>query len=176
METIWFLFGLSGAGKNYVGDLLASKTGWPVYHADRDLSPEMRLALAQKQPFTNAMRDDYFARLPALIRQHQQAGLPLIVTQGAYKQRHRDVLQQHLPHIRFIWVDAPPEMILQRLDNRRQGIGFDSAAALLRDFEPPPEGSCVVVHNDGDSNRILEQLQLQMTTVNGRLTATPQLI
>lgn len=176
MDIIWFLFGLSGAGKNYVGDLLSKQTGWPVYHADQDLTEEMRLALAQTRPFTDAMRDDYFASLPALIRQHQQRGLPLIVTQGAYKKRHREYLQQHLPQIQFVWVDAPHALILQRLGSRRQGIGADSAAALFRDFEVPPEESCIVVHNDGDNNRILEQLQQQLRAVNARLTDTSQLI
>jgi gluconokinase len=172
---IWFLFGLSGAGKSYVGDLISRHTGWPVYHADADLTDDMRQALAEARPFTDAMRDVYFARLPALIRQHQQPGLPLIVTQGAYKQRHRDYLRRHLPQLSFVWVDAPQSLILQRLARRRQGIGPDSAAALFRDFEPPLDGSCYV-HNDGEDAHVLAQCGRCISGLNDRLTAASQVI
>lgn len=174
-SPIWFLFGLSGAGKSYVGDLISRRTGWPVYHADADLTAEMHLALAQASPFTDEMRDVYFARLPAFIRQHQQPGLPLIVTQGAYKQRHRDYLRRHLPQLSFVWVDAPQGLILQRLSRRRQGIGPESAAALFRDFEPPVDGSCYVV-NEGDDERVLAQCGRCISGLNERLTGSGQVI
>jgi len=172
---VWFLFGLAGVGKNHVADLIAHHTGWPVYHADADISDEMRLALAEKRPFTDAMRDEYFARMPRLIRQHQQPGTPLIVTQGAYKQRHRNLLRQQLPQLSLVWIDAPQDQILQRLASRQQGIGADSAAALLRDFEAP-EGDSYYVSNDGDDNRILAQCRRFIPALNDVLTASGQVI
>ena len=115
-------------------------TGWPVYHADVDITGEMRQALAQAKPFTDSMRDDFFARLPEYIEAHRQADLPLIVTQGAYKQKHRDLLAAHVPGLVPVWVDAPPALILQRLEQRGQGIRAASAAALSKDFEVPSAG------------------------------------
>lgn len=155
---VWFLFGLSGAGKSYVGDVMSQATGWPVYHADVDITAEMKLALAEARPFTDTMRDAYFAQLLEHIRHRQQADQPLIVTQGAYKQKHRDFLRQHLPQLTFIWVDAPIELIMQRLEQRGQGIRAASAAALFKDFEPPHDGSFRLI-NDGDQSRILQQSQ-----------------
>lgn len=153
---VLFLFGLSGAGKSWVGELMSARSGWPVYHADIDISAQMRQALAQARPFTDAMRDDYFSRLPAHIASHRQAGLPLIVTQGAYKQRHRDLLARAVPGLLPIWVDAPPQVILQRLQRRGDGIRAASAAALLQDFEVPPSSVCKII-NDGDSDTVLQQ-------------------
>jgi gluconokinase len=155
---VLFLFGLSGAGKSYVGDLISAHTGWPVYHADVDITAPMRQALADARPFTDAMRDDYFARLPAYIQAHRQAGVPLIVTQGAYKQRHRDELKARVPGLELIWVDAPAELVIQRLEQRGQGIRAASAAALFRDFEAPA-GTYRRIMNDGDNNRVLQQFR-----------------
>ncbi|BAX53158.1 hypothetical protein PDPUS_1_01784 [Photobacterium damselae subsp. piscicida] len=39
--NVLFLFGLSGAGKSYVGDVIGQHSGWHVYHADEDLTQEM---------------------------------------------------------------------------------------------------------------------------------------
>jgi gluconokinase len=159
---VLFLFGLSGAGKSWVGDLISVHTGWPVYHADADITAQMRQALADARPFTDAMRDDYFARLPAYIQSHRQPGRPLIVTQGAYKRRHRDQLKMQVPGLELIWVDAPPELILQRLEQRGQGIRAASAAALFSDFEAPAGTYCRIM-NDGDNNRILQQCRACIT-------------
>lgn len=155
---VWFLFGLAGAGKSYVGDVISQANGWPVYHADVDITAEMKLALAEARPFTDTMRDAYFSQLLTHIKNRQQPGQPLIVTQGAYKQKHRDFLRLHLPLITFIWVDAPIDLIIARLEQRGQGIRAASAAALFKDFEPPQDGSFCLI-NDGDKSRILEQTQ-----------------
>ena len=114
--AVWFLFGLSGAGKSYVGDVISQQTGWPVYHADIDITAEMKLALTEARPFTDSMRDEYFSQLLEHIKDRQQSDLPLIVTQGAYKQKHRDFLRKHLPQLTFVWVDAPLDMIIKRLE------------------------------------------------------------
>lgn len=162
-SPVFFLFGLSGAGKSWVGDLVSAHTGWPVYHADVDITAQMRQALADAQPFTELMRDDYFARLPALIQARRVPDLPLIVTQGAYKQKHRDWLKHQVAGLQPIWIDAPVELILQRLQQRGQGIRAASAAALFNDFEAPANNSLRIV-NDGDQDRVLQQCRACIAT------------
>jgi gluconate kinase len=107
------------------------------------------------------MRDAYFLQLLEHIKGRQQSDLPLIVTQGAYKQKHRDFLRKHLPQLTFVWVDAPLDLIIQRLEQRGQGIRAASAAALFKDFEPPRDNSFRLV-NDGDKTRILQQSRQAM--------------
>jgi carbohydrate kinase (thermoresistant glucokinase family) len=160
--AVWFLFGLSGAGKSNVGDVISQHTGWPVYHADIDITAEMKLALTEARPFTDSMRDEYFSQLLEHIKDRQQSDLPLIVTQGAYKQKHRDFLRKHLPQLTFVWVDAPLDMIIKRLEQRGQGIRAASAAALFKDFEPPRDNSFRLI-NDGDKTRVLEQSRQAMS-------------
>lgn len=158
---VWFLFGLSGSGKSYVGDVIAEANGWPVYHADDDITPAMRQALAASRPFTDAMRDEYFVLLADRIRARQAQGAPdqpLIVTQGAYKQRSREYLQQQVPGLALIWIDAPDALIAQRLSMRTGGISRQSAAALRQDFEMPPGASLKIV-NDRGEDHVLSQFE-----------------
>jgi len=158
---VWFLFGLSGSGKSYVGDVIADARGWSVYHADDDITPAMRQALAASRPFTDAMRDEYFVLLADRIRARQAQSAPdqpLIVTQGAYKQRSRDYLQEQVPGLAMIWVDAPDALIEQRLGLRAGGITSQSAAALRQDFEFPPRGALKIV-NDRAEDHALAQFE-----------------
>lgn len=161
VPPVWFLFGLSGSGKSYVGDVIARHTGWDIYHADEDITPAMKLALAESRPFTVAMRDEYFQLLAQKIRARQRPGKPLLVTQGAYKQYSRDFLQNQVPGLQFVWVDAPDALVVERLQHRQDGISTRSAVALRGDFEPPSGGLCIV--NDKDQEHILSQFRACLT-------------
>src|SRR5690606_4548719 len=54
------LFGIPGAGKTYVGRVLAADFGFHFRDVDQDLPDEMREAIVNKQPVTDAMRDAFF--------------------------------------------------------------------------------------------------------------------
>lgn len=156
---IWLFFGLAGSGKSHVGEVIGRTLGWPLYHADDDITPAMRHALAEAKPFTDAMRDEYFEQLVQRITRFREPARPLLVTQGVYKQRHRDWLSEQLPSLIPVWVFAPPELIQQRLSERRDGVQLTSAAALVQDFEAPSV-TTVRINNDGDDAHILAQFDV----------------
>jgi len=159
--VLWFLYGVSGAGKSWVADRLGEHFGWTVYHADEDITQEMKDALARSQPFTPAMRDAYFQRLAVLLQQrlNESEGRDILVSQGAYKRKHRRFLAEQIPNLRTVWVDAPVSLWEARIKNRKNGISLSSAKALLRDFEPPDalEDKADRLVNDSDFSHVLEQ-------------------
>lgn len=152
-----FLFGLAGGGKSYVGNLIARLAGWHVYHADDDLTAEMKLALAERRPFTEPMRDRFFAIVIEKILALQKRHAKLVVTQAVYKQRHRDLLSTSIPNLELVCVTAADAVIWQRIKNRDEGITVESAAALRADFEIPAS-DCKVIVNDSDAASIVRQL------------------
>ncbi len=117
----------------------------------------MKSALEEQQSFTDKMRDKYISIISANILSLQKIHKHLVVTQGVYKQRHRDYLLKKIPNMEMIWVKATDSIILQRLSNRNQGITMESAAALKLDFEPPANDIKVII-NDGDRFQIVDQL------------------
>ena len=154
---IIFLFGLSGAGKSYIGNLIGELADWHVYHADDDLTAEMILALKEQRPFTDEMRDAYFPVVVERILALKTIYNRIVVTQGVYKQHHRDYLLANIPDMEMLCVDASDQFIVKRLSRRAKGIASDSAAALRRDFELPDRDTKVITNQSGESE-IIQQL------------------
>ncbi|MBX7145318.1 MAG: adenylyl-sulfate kinase [Oligoflexia bacterium] len=158
LPEVIFLYGLAGAGKSFVGDLVSHVFGWDLYHADQDLTPKMRQAIAEKRLFTPEMRDEYFQIIAKKIRAIKRGAVPLVVTQAAYKRQHRDYLRQTLPSVEFVCISAPLELIVERLRQRGDFVCPDYAHSMLVNFEPPLAGEKVLV-NQSDQAAILDQFR-----------------
>ncbi len=155
--SVLFLFGLSGAGKSYVGDIINELPDWFVYHADDHLTDELTLALKENRPFTNAMRDRFFSIVVTKIQTLQRRHRSLVVTQGVYKQRHRDYLTSTIPGMEMLHVEASDQIITKRLVTRIEGINIASASALRQDFDAPSDDIKVII-NEGSRSLIIHQL------------------
>ena len=59
-NRIIFLFGMTGVGKNYIGERLAKKLGWEFYDADTDFSAEL-IKHVKAVTVTEEMRDTYYS-------------------------------------------------------------------------------------------------------------------
>jgi len=163
---LWIFFGQSGAGKSYVGRVCADELGFEQYDGDRDLTPEMQRAVREYRMFTPEMRAEFAALLSRGIRQRclelarSQSSRPgLAVCQGLFKMRDRNQLQLDFPKARLVWVRASEELIEARLQRRVGHIASNAYARLVNaGFEAPAPGS-VVLENDGDRARVVEQLR-----------------
>ncbi|MCG2634303.1 MAG: AAA family ATPase [Gammaproteobacteria bacterium] len=157
VPSVLLLFGLAGCGKTHVGRLAAQLAGRFFYDADVDVTPAMAAALAAQQPFTDAMRDEFFGLMADRVVALQQTHGELVVTQAVYRQKHRDYLLSRLPGLELVLVEANEELISQRIQARSAGISLASATALRADFEVPgPE--IRRIRNDGDDTHLLDQL------------------
>lgn len=156
VPSVLFLFGKSGAGKSYVGEIIGQILGWQVYDADDDITVEMQTALKEKRPFTNEMRDQYFPIVVDNILSRLKLDKHLIVTQGVYKEKHRRYLKSSIPNLELVFIDSSEDSIGGRLVSRQKGIDNESANALANDFEFPKKGTKVITNNGG-KKEILEQ-------------------
>jgi gluconokinase len=156
--SVLFLFGLAGVGKSYLGDMLANLSGRSVYHADVDITKEMRAALARGESFTEAMRDDYFSIVATRITEHRAKLGPLIVTQAAYKERHREYLRGIVGDIEFIHVVASDQTTIHRLNHRGNLVTQDLANLMRTHFEPPPPGT-KTIENEGELTGLIARLR-----------------
>ncbi|WP_305461118.1 adenylyl-sulfate kinase [Photobacterium leiognathi] len=155
--SVLFLFGLSGAGKSFVGDVIGDHDDWFVYHADDDLTDEMLEVIRANQPFTEEMRDNFFERISKKVNQFRSQYSRVVVTQGAYKKKHRDYLRQTINDIELIYVTATDSLIHQRLEYRINGISNKSAEAIKHIFEVPDSSVKTIFNYEGKTS-IIEQL------------------
>jgi len=155
--ALLLLFGLAGAGKSHVAKLLAARADYLVYEGDGDLPASMRAAIARKEPFTDAMRDELCTRLIARMKELTVTHPRVVVTQALYKKQHRQRMQQAFPAMKLIWVRASDDLIRDRLVARGDAVTPEYAAQMRRNFEAPGEGPEVL--NEGSEHEIWEQIR-----------------
>jgi gluconokinase len=153
-----YLYGLAGAGKNFVGDLIGKLSGRFVYHADQDLTDEMRCAAREGRIFTPAMRDTFFRVVADRIIDLQRIHGPLVATQATYKTQHRDYLQSRIRDIDLICITASDAKIVERLTKRGDFVTADYAAKMRGLFDPPAADSRII-ENEIGAAEILQQVR-----------------
>ena len=117
--------GVAGVGKTAVGSLVAAELGLPFHDAD-DLHPEAnRRKMAAGVPLSEADREPWLESVAEHMRAWEREG-GAVVACSALRARHRQRLAAAWPgHVRFVFLDAPADLIRTRL------------AARARHYMPP---------------------------------------
>lgn len=144
-----YLFGLPAAGKNYVGQVLAEEFGFTFYDGDRDLTPEMRAAVREERPFTDAMRDRYYTALVARLADLRREHPALAFCQATFKERHRRLIADAFPDVVFVLVIADEATRLARLVGGNNPVTVEYARRIASFFEPPAHPHYVIVNERG---------------------------
>lgn len=156
-QQLFIIFGKSGAGKNYIGEMIALHLGYYFYDADQDLTEEMLDAIKNQHFFTDEMRARYFEKvkqkIEALLRIHPK----IVVTQGLFKNQNRHHLIQVFPFAQFIWIDTDDRVIAARVSERNNIVTLEYAQKINRFFEVP-DFACYKIINHGDDQEILAEV------------------
>jgi gluconate kinase len=155
--AVLLFYGLTGAGKSFAGNVVKNNSGWHLYEADEDLTPEMKQSIAEKKPFTPEMRDRYFGIVAQRITELRLSHDHIVVTQATYKRQHRQFLTASVPGLETILIEAEDTQILERLKQRGNDVGPDYANIIKTAFERPAAGAKVIINN-GDEATIISQL------------------
>jgi gluconokinase len=115
---IVIVMGVSGSGKSYLAQHLAEVTGWPFAEGDDYHSEANKAKMAARIPLTDADRAPWLAALHQVMLAWHAAGSPGILTCSALKASYREELSAGLAEARFVWLDPPREVLLERLKHR----------------------------------------------------------
>lgn len=154
------LFGLSGAGKSYVGRLLNHVAKVYYWEADDALTEEFKQCIFERKPLTQVIRDDYFSvvmpQINQLLKQHQH----VVVSQAFYKNKNRQALLKDFPETIFIKIEVDLPILVQRLQRRNSEVDEQFALQMSKEFEEPEHTFYRVDNNaEKDEKALLEQLQ-----------------
>ncbi|MCP3136236.1 gluconokinase [Pyxidicoccus xibeiensis] len=144
------VMGVSGAGKTTVGRALAEALGWRFVDAD-DLHPKANVEkMAAGVPLTDEDRWPWLAAIRQVMADALARGEDLVLANSALKKAYRDRLAVDPERVRFVYLDAPREVLAHRL-SQRQGHFMPPSLldsqlatlepplhALIVDVTPPP--------------------------------------
>lgn len=144
-----YLFGLPAAGKNFAGRVLEEEFGYTFYDGDNDLTQEMRDAVRDGRPFTDPMRDRYYALLADRIAVLRDRHPRLAFCQATFKEKHRELMWARYPDVVFVLVEATPAVRVSRLARGGNPVTVDYAQRIDSLFEQPSQPHFVIANNDG---------------------------
>jgi gluconokinase len=165
--TLLILFGLSGAGKNYVGRILRDDYGMFFYDADTDLTPEMQDAISRQERISDAARDAFFEIVVERIRQLRSRERNLVVSQAIYKEKHRELILRNFPDAQFVWVQAPWDAITARLTQRNDTPSTLAYAQKIASLFEPPQIRHFVIDNIAGRDDVKRQIDAILRAVPG---------
>jgi gluconokinase len=117
---ILVLMGVTGSGKTTIGTLLASRMGWEFAEGDAYHSKENIAKMQAGIPLTDEDREPWLRALHEVLLGWYKAGKSGVLACSALRQKYRDVLAEGIPRseIRFVLLEAPKEVLMERLSHR----------------------------------------------------------
>lgn len=164
-STLLYLFGLPAAGKNFVGGVLADEFGYAFYDGDLDLPEAMRKAVREGRPFTDEMRDEFYAAIIIRIGDLRQEYSKLAFGQATFKERHRQQIAEAYPDIIFVLIEATEEVRMERLARGNNPVTIEYAQRIASFFEPPQHPH-YTIYNNFDTDFVINQLELMLVNIS----------
>jgi len=143
---IYIVAGVSGSGKTLIGRKLADRLNIPFYDAD-DFHPAGNVEKMKKgQPLNDEDRLPWLQELKRNIIQWEQ-NMGAVLACSALKKAYRKILSPPKAEVKFIFLNGPRQLIIQRMKNR---TGHFMPDALLdtqfEALEPPANAISVDIN------------------------------
>jgi gluconokinase len=115
--VIVVVFGVSGAGKTTVGELLARELGWRFLEADDFHPPENIEKMRSGRPLNDEDRWPWLERLREQIKRSLATGENAVLACSALKRAYRDRLQVN-EKVKFVFLRGDYEVVEKQLRSR----------------------------------------------------------
>jgi gluconokinase len=116
--VVIIIFGVSGAGKTTVGELLAREVGWHFLEADDFHSPANIAKMRRGVPLTDDDRWPWLENLRELIKQRIAANENAVLACSALKRSYRDRLRVSA-EVKLVFLHGDYALITEHLRHRR---------------------------------------------------------
>jgi gluconokinase len=135
------VMGPAGAGKSTVGQALATSLQWPFHDADELHAPEHVARMRAGTPLTDADREPWLGRVRAIVEKAATTGTSGVVACSALRERYRRRIADGLPAVRFVFLQASPDLLRHRVGGRPAHFApVTLVESQLAELEPPPDG------------------------------------
>jgi gluconokinase len=157
------IFGVSGAGKTTIGQLLAEELGWRFYEADDFHSQANIDKMHQSIPLTDEDRWPWLENLGELIKRCAAAGENAVLACSALKEAYRRRLRVNAD-VKLVFLRGDYELIANQLQQRRRH--FMNPALLQSQFadleEPKPTEGAVVIELGRTPRELVQEIKSKL--------------
>jgi gluconokinase len=167
--VVIIIFGVSGAGKTTVGELLARELGWNFYEADDFHSPVNIAKMRRGVPLTDNDRWPWLENLRELIKRCVAANGNAVLACSALKRLYRKHLRVSA-EVKLVFLRGDYELISEQLRHRR---GHFMNPTLLRSQfadleEPEPAEDITTIELGRPPHELVKEIKtkLLLTTEN----------
>jgi gluconokinase len=140
------VMGAAASGKTTVGRLLAASLGWRFVEGDALHSDANIAKMHRGEPLTDEDREPWLLRVKLVVDEAIGSREPCVVACSALKDSYRQLIRDHHPEARFVYLRASAELLRARLQTR---TGHFAGVALLESqlhtLEEPSSNDAVVV-------------------------------
>lgn len=153
-------FGVSGAGKTTIGQLLADELGWKFYEGDDFHSQTNIDKMRVGVPLTDEDRRPWLESLRGLIERCLAAKENAILACSALKKSYRSYLRMN-KEIKLVYLRGSYELIADRV---RQRHGHFMKPELLRSQfatleEPEAREDAIVIELEGSPRELVDEIK-----------------
>jgi gluconokinase len=156
------VFGVSGAGKTVIGQLLAQELGWQFYDADDFHSAANIEKMHGGIPLTDEDRRPWLESLRELIKRCLAAEENAVLACSALKESYRRYLRISAD-VKLVYLRGDYALIAAQLQQRR---GHFMNPALLQtqfaDLEEPQPGEAVVIELGRSPAELVQEIRRKL--------------
>jgi gluconokinase len=157
------IFGVSGAGKTTVGNLLARELGWHFLEAD-DFHPAANIEkMRSGHQLTDEDRWPWLERLRQQIERSLAAGENAVLACSALKRAYRDRLRVS-DEVKFVFLRGDYALVEKQLRSRHGH--FMNAALLQSQFDdlevPQPDENVLTIEPGRTPEVIVERIKTKL--------------
>jgi gluconokinase len=157
------IFGVSGAGKTTVGNLLARELGWRFIEAD-DFHPAANIEkMRSGHPLTDKDRWPWLQRLRQQIERSVSAGENAVLACSALKRAYRDRLRV-TDNVKFVFLRGDYALVEKQLRSRRPHfMNPDLLQSQFDDLEEPqPDENVLTIELGRTPEQIVERIKTKL--------------
>lgn len=159
-RSLVIVFGMPGAGKSYVAQVLAGQFGYFQVNGDEALPADMKKKILEKSDVTSDMRTRFVENIIAGIGHVPDSETKIVVHQALIKEHMRGQLAHAYPDAVFIWVRSDDGVLKKRYMKRDYfNLGLAYLQVMIDAFEPPKKPYIGVDNTADGPDEVVRQLK-----------------